>query len=132
MLDLCAGVPDGADEAYAHGAYNSGIGLPVCGLSVPAAGRRPDVLGVAVQRRVRRGCDKALRVLAYGIFPPPPIVNCGLRGAVGACRRSSQVRLTGDQRVSAAKPSARPQKFWALAITSNCQEGDTRHPPVAL
>lgn len=49
VFTVCAEHPGHADNAAEGEAYNSRVGFPVCGLGVPATGRRPDMLGVSAQ-----------------------------------------------------------------------------------
>jgi hypothetical protein len=45
--------PDHADDAAEDQAHDGRVALPVVGLGVPTAGRRPDVLGVSAGGRQR-------------------------------------------------------------------------------
>ena len=97
VLEPCANHPDDANEAEHHAAQDKGVALPVGGLGIPTARRRPDVLRVPGRQRVSSARHKALARRSYGILFPPPIVEC-CAVVMWTAASSSGVRLLADAR----------------------------------
>lgn len=60
VLLLRAQLPHAGDDAQHDDAHDGGVLPPVGGLAVPATGRRPDVLGVAVDRQLLERYSRCL------------------------------------------------------------------------
>jgi hypothetical protein len=79
VLPLRADAPHHGCESKHDTHDNSGVGLPVLGLSVPTTGGRPDVLGVpvvALSSAIGSHHARVRNCYTYGTLAPPPMSAC--------------------------------------------------------